>query len=183
VSERKREGSQITVVEESPTGSPVIVKVLLALGGFAALAIALEGARTWSWWASAVLTSWNVAGTPVAPELFIYPAFFTMVLALSRPAARVVTARFLAIGMLWSAGLYLADPALRMVIASIAPDAAASGAAATVRGTLLYGLLFAWMYLTFRNLIPRGRGPLAEPVPEATEAGEMKQPVDGDRPR
>lgn len=165
MSERKRAGPEITVVEESPTGSPLVVKTLLALGGFAALAIALEGARTWSWWASAVLTSWNVGGTPVAPELFIYPAFFTMVLALSRPAPRAVTARFLAVGMLWSAGLFLADPALRMAIHGIAAEAAPSGAAATVRGTMLYGLLFAWMYLTFRHLIPRGRGPLAEPEP------------------
>lgn len=180
--ERKREGPEITVVEESTTGSPVSVKILLALGGFAALAIALEGARTWSWWTSAVLTSWNVGGTPAAPELFIYPAFFTMVLALSRPAPRTVTALFLATGMLWSAGLFLADPALRLAINSIAPEAAASGGAATVRGTLLYGLLFAWMYLTFRHLIPRGRGPLAEPDPAATRSAEVKEPTDGDGP-
>jgi len=181
VSERKREGPEITVVEESPTGSPVTVKILLALGGFAALAIALEGARTWSWWASAVLTSWRFGGTPAVPELFVYPAFFTMVLALSRPAPRVVTARFLTIGLLWSAGLFLADPALRMAIQAITPEAADTLAATTVRGTLLYGLLFAWMYLTFRHLIPRGRGPLAMPEAEA-KPGNVKERADGDRP-
>jgi len=180
VIERKREGPEITVVEESPTGSPLIVKILLALGGFASLAIVLEGARTWSWWASAVLTAWHVGGTPAVPELFIYPAFFTMVLALSRPAPRVVTAQFLTIGLLWSAGLFLADPALRMAIHAIAPDAADTLAATTVRGTLLYGLLFAWMYLTFRHLVPRGRGPLAAPEP-ASRPGSAKERADGDK--
>lgn len=157
--------------------SPLAVKVLLALGGFAGLAIALEGARTWSWWASAVLTSWNIGGLPAAPELFIYPAFFTMVLALSRPEPRAVTARFLTAGMVWSAALFLADPALRTLIQSVAPMSAEASGAATLRGTALYGLLFAWMYLTYRQLVPRaaaevggskkGTGP--EPAVKATD--------------
>jgi len=50
---------------------------------------------------------------------------------LSRPAPRVVTAQFLTIGLLWSAGLFLADPALRMAIHAIAPDAADTLAART----------------------------------------------------
>lgn len=174
---RKNETSKTSSAGDSPARPALAVTILLALGGFAALAIALEGARTWSWWASAVLTSWNVGGSPVAPELFIYPAFFTMVLALSRPAPRDVTARFLAIGMLWSAGLFLADPGMRMAINWIAPEAAHSAAAATVRGTLLYGLLFAWMYLTFRHLIPSGKGPLAEPEP-SSKTGSTKMADD-----
>ncbi len=147
-----------------PARPSLILTILLALGGFAALAIALEGARTWSWWASAMLTAWRIGGTPAAPELFIYPAFFTMVLALSRPSPRAVTARFLAAGLLWSAALFLADPALRAAINAVAPTLAETSAAVTVRGTLLYGLLFAWMYLTFRQLVPRGPGVPAEPA-------------------
>ena len=159
-----------------PARPPLVVKVLLALGGFAGLAIALEGARTWSWWASAVLTAWNVAGMPAAPELFIYPVFFTMVLALSRPAPQAATARFLAAGLLWSAVLFLADPALRAAVHAVAPDAQDSVAAETVRGTLLYGLLFAWMYLTFRQLVPRGKDMAAEPG--AKRSDKTKGPGD-----
>lgn len=177
MSGRKNDTSKTGSAGESSGRPALAVTILLALGGFATLAIALEGARTWSWWASAVLTSWNVGGSPVAPELFIYPAFFTMVLALSRPAPRDVTARFLATGMLWSAGLFLADPALRVVINNIAPESAHSAAAATVRGTALYGLLFAWMYLTFRNLIPSGKGPLAETEP-SSNSGSTKMADD-----
>jgi len=100
---------------------------------------------------------------------------------LSRPAPRVVTAQFLTIGLLWSAGLFLADPALRMAIHAIAPDAADTLAATTVRGTLLYGLLFAWMYLTFRHLVPRGRGPLAAPEAGAKRLAGVKERADGDK--
>jgi len=159
---KRGQGTAKTAAPGTAARPSLIVKVLLALGGFAGLAIALEGARTWSWWASAVLTSWNVAGTPAAPELFIYPAFFTAVLALSRPAPGATTARFLLAGMLWSTALFLADPALRAAVYAVAPDAQHSVAAETVRGTLLYGLLFAWMYLTFRHLVPRGKDPVAE---------------------
>jgi hypothetical protein len=161
VSGRNRNRAKANAAE-MPAQAPLIVKVLLALGGFAALAIMLEGARTWSWWASAMLTSWDVGGTPAAPELFIYPAFFTAVLALSRPAPGATAARFLLAGILWSAALFLADPVLRAAIHAIAPEAQHSVAAETVRGTLLYGLLFGWMYLTFRHLVPRGKGPAAE---------------------
>ena len=150
-----------TAAAVTPARAPLIVKILLALGGFAALAIMLEGARTWSWWASAVLTAWNVGGMPAAPELFIYPAFFTAVLALSRPAPGATTARFLLVGILWSAALFVADPALRAAVHAVAPEAQHTVAAETVRGTLLYGLLFGWMYLTFRHLVPRGKSPSA----------------------
>jgi hypothetical protein len=143
--------------------TPLFVTILLTLGGFAALAIALEGARTWSWWASAVLTAWDIGGTPAAPELFIYPAFFTAVLALSRPVPAAAAARFLLAGMLWSAALFLADPALRAAIHFAFPEAQHGVVAETVRGTLLYGLLFAWMYLTFRQLVPRSRDLVTEP--------------------
>jgi len=175
VSGRDRSAAK-TAAGDRPARAPLIVKVLLALGGFAGLAIVLEGARTWSWWASAVLTASNVTGTPAAPELFIYPAFFTVVLALSRPAPRAVTARFLAAGMLWSTALFLADPALRAAIQAIAPAAAETGGAATVRGTLLYGLLFAWMYLTFRHLVPRAK----DPEPDAKRPGKAEGAANGD---
>lgn len=168
-----------TAAAKTPARAPLIVKILLALGGFAALAIMLEGARTWSWWASAVLTSWNVGGMPAAPELFIYPAFFTAVLALSRPAPGTATARFLLVGILWSAALFAADPALRAAIHAVAPEAQHSLAAETVRGTLLYGLLFAWMYLTFRHLVPRGKAPAATQA-EAKRSGKAEGPADGD---
>ena len=157
-----------------PAAGTLIVRVLLALGGFAGLAIALEGARTWSWWASAVLTAWNVGGAPAAPELFIYPAFFTAVLALSRPAPGATTARFLLVGMVWSAALFLADPALRAAIHAASPESQHSAAAETVRGTLLYGLLFAWMYLTFRRLVPHAKTPAAAP-PDAKRSGKAKE--------
>ena len=160
-----------------PARPPLVVKVLLALGGFAGLAIALEGARTWSWWASAVFTAWNIGGMPAAPELFIYPAFFTAVLALSRPAPGVTTARFLLVGILWSTALFLADPALRAAIHAVAPEAQHSLAAETVRGTLLYGLLFAWMYLTFRHLVPRGKSPAAA---DAKRSNKAEGPGDSD---
>ncbi|UCH74920.1 MAG: hypothetical protein JSU82_03440 [Rhodospirillales bacterium] len=177
---QKQQPAPGTTAAKAAGQLPLAVKILLALGGFASLAIALEGARTWSWWASAVLSAWNIGGTPVAPELFIYPAFFTMVLTLSRPPPGADTGRFLATGLLWSAALFLADPALRAAVNAVTPAAAETGAAETLRGTLLYGLLFAWMYLTFRHLIPRGKGPLAEPeadvdAPDAREgAGEGK---------
>jgi hypothetical protein len=157
---------------KTPAPGTLIVKVLLALGGFAGLAIALEGARTWSWWASAVLTAWNVGGTPAAPELFIYPAFFTAVLALSRPTPGAATARFLLAGMLWSTALFLADPALRAAVHAVAPEAQHSVTAETVRGTLLYGLLFGWMYLTFRHLVPRGKTPVAGPDAKRRDKAE-----------
>ena len=176
MSERGQNASK-TAAPETAARPSLIVKVLLALGGFAGLAIALEGARTWSWWASAVLTSWNIAGTPAAPELFIYPAFFTAVLALSRPAPGATTARFLLAGMLWSTALFLADPALRAMIHAVAPAAAESGTAATVRGTLLYGLLFAWMYLTFRHLVPRTKDPA---LPDAKRRAKGEDGVEGD---
>ncbi len=166
-----------TAAAKTPARAPLIVKILLALGGFAALAITLEGARTWSWWASAVLTSWNVGGMPAAPELFIYPAFFTAVLALSRPAPGTATARFLLVGILWSAALFLADPALRTAIHAVAPEAQHSLAAETVRGTLLYGLLFAWMYLTFRHLVPRGKNPA---TPDSRGTGKAEAPASRD---
>ncbi len=174
-----KQDSAAAADEVKPGGPRLIVKILLALGGFAALAIALEGARTWSWWASAVLTAWRIGGTPAAPELFIYPAFFTMVLALSRPAPRAVTAQFLVAGLLWSAALFVADPALRAAINAVAPTLAETGAALTVRGTLLYGLLFAWMYLTFRHLIPRGKGILAESEASPRQSAKAKTESDG----
>ena len=154
---------------------PLAVKILLALGGFASLAIALEGARTWSWWASAVLSSWNIGGTPVAPELFIYPAFFTMVLTLSRPPPGVDTGRFLATGLLWSAALFLADPALRAAFHAIDPALVETNGILLLRGTLLYALLFGWMYLTFRRLVPRAEG--EEPAPGKADKTALPKPA------
>lgn len=169
--ERRQSGSRFEL--QAPTS----VKVLLALGGFALLAILLEGARAWSWWAGRVLAYWNIGGEPAALELFVYPAFFTAVLALARPAPFGENARFLVTGMLWSAGLFLADPAMRAAIHAVDPGMVESATFATTRGTLLYGLLFAWMYLTFRRLAPR------EDMPEAdadTAAGA--EPTAADKP-
>ncbi len=175
MSGRERSGIAETAAG-GPVRTPLFVTILLTLGGFAGLAIALEGARTWSWWASAVLTAWDIGGTPAAPELFIYPAFFTAVLALSRPAPGATAARFLLAGMLWSAALFLADPALRAAIHAAFPEAQHGAVAETVRGTLLYGLLFAWMYLTFRSLVPRGKQVVAEP--EARRSGKDRDSPD-----
>lgn len=160
--------------------APTAIKVLLALGGFALLAILLEGARAWSWWAGRVLAYWSVGGEPAAPELFVYPAFFTAVLALARPAPLAENARFLVTGMLWSAGLFLADPAMRAAIHAVDPAMVESAALASARSTLLYGLLFAWMYLTFRRLVPRedvseteaDTAPEAEPAAVERQAGK-----------
>jgi hypothetical protein len=138
------------------------IRILLALGGFALLAILLEGARAWSWWAGRVLAYWDIGGEPAALELFVYPAFFTAVLALARPVSFDGNTRFLVGGMLWSAGLFLADPAMRAAIHAVDPALVESATLAAARSTVLYGLLFAWMYLTFRRLVPREAPPEAE---------------------
>jgi hypothetical protein len=157
----------------APTTVPV--KALLALGGFAALAIALEGARSWSWWVGALLAQWHIGGEPAAPEMFVYPAFFTAVLALSRAAPASGSARFLAAGLLWSAALFLADPALRAAFHAIDPALVETNGILLLRGTLLYALLFGWMYLTFRRLVPRAEG--EEPAPGKADKAAPPKPV------
>ena len=161
--------------------APTVIKVLLALGGFAILAILLEGARSWSWWAGRVLAYWDIGGEPAALELFVYPAFFTAVLALARPASFAENARFLVTGMLWSAGLFLADPAMRAAIHAADPAMVESATLATTRSTVLYGLLFAWMYLTFRKLVPREETPEAEA--DSTEPATEQSAAERQRER
>lgn len=151
---------------ENGAPTPLIVKILVALGGFAALAIALEGARTWSWWASGVAAGWQFGGLPAAPELFIYPVFFSMVLTLARPAPRTGAAVFLLFGMLWSGLLFLADPAMRAAVHAALPSEQNSAMVQTVRAVLLYALLFAWMYLTYRRILPREDAPKPKPKPD-----------------
>lgn len=150
-------GARARSAESAP--APLIVKILVALGGFAALAIALEGARSWSWWADDVLAGWDFGGSPAAPELFVYPVFFAMVLTFARPAPRTGAVVFLLFGMLWSGALFLADPAMRAAVHASAPDLQDSAIVERLRAALLYALLFTWIYRTFRQLLPRDDAP------------------------